>query len=259
MYNEIWTSVEALLKPPHRLSDIVAIPDLTLDLIGLLRITLNESQFSDASKYKRIIKQEFAHPMYQIINIVFDFDDENAEPKFMKIMYEGKFTLFTLVPFNYVTEKTSLNGPVPEFMLDYMAVTRQLTNAMSESSFTKTSGSDYLENISLHAIPLLFTKWMTNVYGMDKSVADRIVQIFEEVDYPAQLTNEHIGLYLDLLSSTSVEKLLDYGYIATEEQIIKEAYAKKLFEMGAIPNPETEDNHELKEEVKQDAKDIPEA
>ncbi len=228
MYNEIWKSVEALFKPPHRMSDIVAIPDLTFDLIGLLRITLNDSQFSDTSKYKRVIKQEFAHPMYQIVNIVFDFDNHDQNPIMLKILYEGKFTLFTIIPFDFITDKYSLNGIVPKFMFDFLTTSRQLIRAMSESAFTESYGNAFLDAINLHSIPLLFTKWMVNEFGVDKSVRDIIIKTFEDNGFPAIITPELISLYVDLFANTSVEKLLDHGYIATEADIIYNAYNDKI-------------------------------
>lgn len=253
MYNEIWKSVEALLKPLHRMSDIITIPDLTLDLVGLLRVTMNESQYSDTSKYKRIIKQEFEHPLYQIINIVFDFDDEDAEPIIMKLMYEGKLTLFTIVPYNYITDKNGLDGPIPNFMLRYFCISRQITRSMTNSAFTSEVGSNYLTNISLHSIPLLFTKWMTSMYGMDKEVTQTILTVFKEALYPAKFTAEHIGIYMDLFTHTSVEKLLDYSYIATEEKIINEAYVEH--NKPEVPGSCTSDE----EEGSKDEENIPTA
>lgn len=223
MYNEIWKSVEALFKPLHSMSALIAIPELTFDLMGALRLNLDSSEFSDTSKYKRIIKQVMTNPEYQVMNIIFDFEDENAEPKIAKMMYEGKLTLFTITPYRYILN-TPIDGPVPSLMLHYLFLMRSMIPSTLTSQFAITQYNKLLNTVSLHSIPLLFTKWMTSIFGVEKEVGKAIVKELQRAEYPAGLTEDHIIIYMDLLMDNSIEKLLDYSFIATEDRIMKEAY-----------------------------------
>ena len=249
MFNEIWLSVEGLFKPLHAMSKIISIPELTFDLMSTLRINLDDAQYSDSSRYKRVIKQQMSNPQHQLMNIIFDFEDENTDFISMTLIYDGKITLLNIIPYQYITQYYSIDGPIPLFMIDYLRKTRSIMR--NEIDFIVDRGSkicvlDMMGVVAIHATPLLFTKWMNDVFGTESAVTNKIIEVLKDIKFPAEFTSDHIATYSELLRHSSIEKLLDYSHIGTEDTIITEAFLtpirKELSEEKT--DIECEDNHE---------------
>lgn len=241
MYNEIWESVETLLKPINSMAKLISIPELTFDLMNSLRLNLKENEYSDSSRYKRVIKQPMTNPIYQLMNIIFDYEDSESTIKSVKMMYEGKITLVTIIPYRYITHQYNIDGPLSDFMLNYLLSVRVILVPILHEPFSSiiADSNNLLLPTSLHSIPLLYTKWMTSVFGTDKEVTHKIIDVLAKAKYPALFTSNHIVTYIELLRNSSIEKLLDYSLIATEDEVLYDAYTSyKNQQEAGIQNAE---------------------